>query len=348
MKNVLIVCGPTATGKTKYALKLAKELDGELISADSRQVYKDIPIATNVGNIKSKKLKVKSKNETSDKKLGTGKERGLNDTYKEVDKNEISTMSYNLQPNYLENIPIHLIQFLELDQSFDVYTWRKLALEKIEEVLNKGKQPIIVGGTGMYIDSLVKNYDLKSVEENIDWKERERLNELKVEELQDMLSNEYKFDLKELNNSDLNNPRRLIRLIEKKGVRGDEGQVVSGWNKKDYNFRIYYPQYKLDELDLKISRRVDEMIEEGLVSEVRNAYLKFKAKGYSLEQIKELPGFLVMGVKEIAELMNEQEEIATENIQESISRIKMEHRKYAKRQRTWFEGKTRGYVYEEF
>ena len=160
--TVLVICGPTATGKTKLALELAKEFDGELISADSRQVY--------VGN-----------------DIETGKDKDL-----------------------IGDSRIWLLDIINSNQDFSVSLWRRLALEAIKDILSRGKLPIVVGGSGLYIKALVQN--LPDVDIPRDKKLRK--SNKSVSELLDYLK---KIDLKKaesLNNSDRNNPRRLVRAIE--------------------------------------------------------------------------------------------------------------------------------------
>lgn len=182
MKKALIICGPTATGKTKLALQLAKELDGELVSADSRQVY--------VGN-----------------DIETGKDKDI-----------------------IENsgIKIWLLDVLNQNEEFSVAAWRKLALEAISNILLRGKLPIVVGGSGLYIKSLTQ--DLPDIDIPIDKKLRKKLENKTAKELFDYLKSINPVKSESLNNSDKNNPRRLIRAIEiaqRPSLEAREGLGVS-------------------------------------------------------------------------------------------------------------------------
>ncbi len=162
MDQVVVICGPTATGKTKLALQMAKEFNGELISADSRQVY--------VG-----------------KDIETGKD-------KEIIGNE----------------KIWLLDIINSDQDFSVSQWRKLAQAAIADILSRGKLPIVVGGSGLYIKALVNNLSDVDIPRN----EELRRSNKSVSELFDYLKKLDSEKAASLNNSDRNNPRRLIRAIE--------------------------------------------------------------------------------------------------------------------------------------
>ena len=162
MNKILIICGPTATGKTKLALQLAKEFNGELVSADSQQVY-----------------------------LGRDKETGKD---KEI----------------LGNSKIWLLDVVKPKEKFSVSQWRKLAIEAIKDILAQGKLPIVVGGSGLYIKALVQNLPDVDVPQDINLRKSTK----SVSELFDYLKSLDINKAESLNNSDKNNPRRLIRAIE--------------------------------------------------------------------------------------------------------------------------------------
>lgn len=182
MKKALIICGPTATGKTKLALQLAKELNGELISADSRQVY--------VGN-----------------DIETGKDKDIIKNY---------------------GTKIWLLDILNQDEEFSVSAWRKLAKEAITDILSRDKLPIVVGGSGLYIKSLIQ--DLPDIDIPINKNLRKKLENKTAKELFDYLKSIDSKKAESLNNSDKNNPRRLIRAIEiaqRPSLESREGLGVS-------------------------------------------------------------------------------------------------------------------------
>lgn len=164
MTKVLIICGPTATGKTKFALELAQKFNGELVSADSRQVY--------IGN-----------------DLETGKDKDI-----------------------LGNSQVWLLDILNSGEEFSVSVWRRLAQDAIADILSRGKLPIVVGGSGLYIKSLVQ--DLPDIDVPYDKKLRKRLESKSAVELFDYLKSINLQKALSMNESDNKNPRRLIRAIE--------------------------------------------------------------------------------------------------------------------------------------
>jgi tRNA dimethylallyltransferase len=196
----------------------------------------------------------------------------------------------------------------------------------IADIVKRGKTPILVGGSGLYIDAVIKDYNLP--EQSIDPTLRQNLNKLTVSELQAMLQSKDPQTFTKLNNSDQNNPRRLIRLIEKYEHRKHPSSDTE--HKADkYNVTFYYPEYTLEDLYAKIDKRVLEMFDQGLLSETKHAI----SNGY--ENAKALQSF---GYKEAISFLKG--EIDKKACIESIQR---EHRRYAKRQITWFEGEGRGY-----
>jgi tRNA dimethylallyltransferase len=177
MDKLLVICGPTATGKTKTATLLAKKFNGELISADSRQVYRGMDIVT----------------------------------AKEI-----------------PDVPVWLYDVVNPDEEFSVSHWVKLAHHAIDDIQKRKKLPIVVGGTGLYIHALL--HPLDSINIPPDKILRAELSELSKEQLQEMLQ---KLDLNiwnKLNNSDRNNPRRLIRKIEISQTKTDSNKLHRSFN----------------------------------------------------------------------------------------------------------------------
>jgi len=286
-KTVLIVGGPTSSGKTSYALKLAKELNGELINADSRQIYKYLNIGTNKG-----------------------------------------TLNGDLEKS-IDGIPIHLIDFLTPDKRFNVFEWRNAALKVIKEIQFRGNVAIIVGGTGLYIDSLIKEYKFDN-NYSVSTDQKSLLKDLDTSNLI-MLQNHFKQHLPSvwasLNYSDQNNLRRLQRLVEK---FQEEPKVLKETFETISDYVFYYPKYDWEELKQRINTRVEEMFNDGLVEETRNI-LKL---GFD----KDCLGLQIMGYKEVIRYLSE--EITFDTCKELV---KISHRQYARRQRTWFEGDRRKY-----
>ena len=300
MQKVVIIGGPTGTGKTAVGIYLAKKFNGEIISADSRQIYKYLEIGTNKGKV-------------------------------ETFLNESNNEEY-----FIDGVKINLINLIEPSEKFDLFRYQQLAYQKINGLINLNKLPIMVGGTGLYIDSIVKNYSLEVNSESIHKENSERrnfLNSLSKEQLQRLILNKTG-ETHNLNYSDWNNPRRLIRFIEKfeeNLANKDENHNCQS----NYDFLFLYPEYKWEELKNKIDKRVIEMVNSGLIEETKNI-LKM---GFT----KEDPAFGIMGYKEILNYLDNEV-----SLDESITLIQQSHRQYAKRQRTWFENKNRDYNLEYF
>ncbi len=282
--KVIVVAGPTASGKTDLAIKLAKEKNGELISADSRQIYKYMSIGTNVGEIKLK-----------------------------------DAMLNDLPVHEIQDIPIYLVQFLEPDEYFNVSRYKILAESTIKNIISRNKTPILVGGTGLYIDAIINNYELPD-QKDINWKFRAELQTLSVSELQNKLSqlNSSAFD--NLNNSDRNNKRRLIRRIEIQMNPSAHNKATPN----DWQFEIIVPAYNWPELKNRINNRVEQMFTDGLIAETK----KILSRGFP-ETAVALQG---IGYRQVLQYLNNQ--IDLDKCKELV---KIAHRQYAKRQITWFK-----------
>ncbi len=279
MYNCIIIAGPTASGKTKISVELAKRLNGEIVNADSMQVYKEL----NIGTAKI----------TEDEK---------------------------------ENIPHHIFDVADKFEEFTVSNYRELALPLIKELISKNKTPIIVGGTGFYINSLL--YDLEYGNSNKDEYLRK-----KYEDLAKEFGNEYVFNiLKEMdvdsaNKLHANDLKRVIRAIEifettgtkKSAMQNTMQNITTGL--KPLILGLEFDRKKLYE---RINLRVDIMINNGLINEVKslvNSGLNLKHQSMTGIGYKEVYSFL-------------QNEIT---LDECIELIKKNTRNYAKRQVTWFK-----------
>lgn len=251
--KLLIICGPTATGKTDLAAKLAKEFSGEIISADSRQVYKGMDIVT-----------------------GKDKPRG------------VKIWGYDL---------------VKPDEEFSVAHFVKLANEQIKKIAGRGHLPIVVGGTGFWLDALVSPPPTIDVKPN--WKLRKRLEKFSAKQLLNQLK---KIDLgraASMNQSDRNNPRRLIRAIEvaKSGKRG--GKAVG------YEAIWIGLKATLKVLDRRIEERVKKRVKAGAVKEWERLKSKFN---------QDLPSMSAIGYRELPD----------------IGKWVRAEKQYARRQLTWF------------
>jgi len=279
MKNVIVIVGPTASGKTSLSIELAKEMNGEIISADSMQIYKYMDIGT-------------AKPDTEE----------------------------------MAGIKHYLIDEICPDEDFSVARFKELSLKYIDEIIEKGKQPIIVGGTGLYINSLVYNIDF--TETVSDWELRERLKK-EAEEF----GNEYIYnklvaiDKKAAEKIHINDLKRIIRAIEvfeytKTPI--SEHQEISRQNPPKHRFIIYGLKMDRQRLYDRINKRVDIMFEKGLIEEVRRLIdLGFDKNTVAMQ---------ALGYKEVLAYLKG--EITYDEAREII---KMGSRRYAKRQITWFK-----------
>lgn len=266
-RPLIVIAGTTASGKSNIALKLAKEINGVIINADSRQVYKEISI-------------------------GTAKPT--------PDKVEDEVL-------IIDGIKHYLYSYVSVKEKYNLYRYQKDVFSLLEK-LPENVIPILVGGTGLYIDSVVYNYELK--ENNKEGIIRS-LDSLTVKELQELISEE---ELKKLNESDRENPRRLIHII-KHGLPS----IQKG---KSLNHLYFFLDINTDTVKRNIRVRVGKMLEGGLIKEnemIRttglNKYPALNTIGY-----KEFDGYFA-GEKTLEDVKNE---IITHTNQ------------YAKRQRTWF------------
>ncbi|MCC8024352.1 MAG: tRNA (adenosine(37)-N6)-dimethylallyltransferase MiaA [Clostridium sp.] len=283
MKQPLIILtGPTAVGKTALSIKLAGAIDGEIISADSMQVYRHMDI----GSAKASREE-------------------------------------------MAGIPHHLIDVLEPDQEFNVVTFQSMAKEALKEIYAHGRIPIIAGGTGFYIQALLYDIDFRENDEG--GAIRRELEELARSEgeraagvLHRMLQ---EADPKAASEIHPNNIKRVIRAIEYFRLTGEKISLhneQSRAKESPYNFLYYVVTTDRAELYRRIDRRVDQMLEQGLVEEVQ----KLKRMGCHRGQTS-MQG---LGYKEILDYLN-----GDCSLEEAVYRLKRDTRHFAKRQLTWFK-----------
>lgn len=273
MNKLLVICGPTATGKTSLAIKLAKKFNGEIISADSRQVYKGMDI-------------------------GTGKEWGK----------DIKIWGYDL---------------VDPKHEFSVSQYLKFACKIIRDVKKRKHLPILVGGTGLYIKGVIDGIPTVLVPQNKPL--RESLREKRVNELFEILSNLDSLKSGSMNNSDKNNPRRLIRAIEVSQFNITHGQLPT--------HRCIDPQTNLLFVGLmassrflheRINQRVDERVTGGMKNEMRTLL----RNGVNWES----QSMFSLGYRQYRDFFEGAVDEKT-----VIFEWKKEERKYSKRQMTWFK-----------
>lgn len=277
-KNIVIL-GPTAIGKSSLALELALEFNAEIISSDSKQIYKGFDI-------------------------GSGK----------VSKSD------------LEKIPHYMIDIKEIWENFSVQEFQNLAYEYIQDIKAKEKNVFIVGGTGLYIDSLVKNYNISNIKP--DYKLRDELQKKSVKELQDIIN--IKNPNHNLNHSDFHNKVRLIRFIEK---ISNTSLLSSDTLKKrnPYNFLQIGLYTDLDILEKRIKKRVLERLENGAIEEIKKIKEILSQKLDSISALSKLYSF-GLGTIVINEYLENQI-----NYQDMIDKFVLKEFQYAKRQLKWFK-----------
>ena len=275
---LIVLTGPTAVGKTDLSIRLAKAVNGEIISADSMQVYKKMNI-------------------------GTAK----------------------IMPEEMDGIKHYLIDVLEPSEAFNVYTFKEMANKAVKEIYAKGKVPIIVGGTGFYIQAVL--YDIDFSDNDADTSIRDELNEIYEEKgaafLHDMLR---QVDEKAAEEIHENNVKRVIRAIEfyrQTGTKISEHNEAQRNNESPYNFAYFVLNDDRQLLYDRIDKRIDKMLEAGLVDEVKS--LMSEGLDRSLVSMQGL------GYKEIIDYLN-----GDITLEEAIYILKRDTRHFAKRQLTWF------------
>ena len=280
--KLIVILGSTACGKTSWSLKLARKINGEIISSDSRQIYKKMNIGTA-------------------KEPGEWRRNGLRKTY------------------YIEDIPHHLIDFLDPGKRFTVAEFRDKALKYTKLAYKENRIPIVAGGTGLYIKSIVDNYQIPRVPPNK--KLRQSLGEKSNEELLNLLK---RMDADAVKKVDPNNKRRIIRALEVCILSGEpfSAQKQKGDSLFDVlQIGINVPK---DVLYDRINKRVDEMMEMGLLEEVE---ILLKQK-YSWE----LPSMSGIGYRQFKDYFEKKK-----SLEEVTDLLKRDTRRYAKRQLAWFK-----------
>lgn len=275
---MVILTGPTAVGKTALSIRLAKAIGGEIISADSMQVYQKMNIGT---------AKIKT--------------------------------------DEMEGIPHYLVDVLDPAEEFHVARFQKMAKEALQNIYEKGKIPLVVGGTGFYIQSLL--YDIDFEEEEQDMEYREMLWKMSKEKgnvaLHQLLSQKDPVSAKKIHP---NNVKRVIRALEFYRLNG---YPISEHNEKEskkespYRFAYFVLNQDRKKLYERIDRRVDLMMEAGLLKEVED----LKEEGYG----KSLVAMQGIGYKEIYEYLE-----GSLTLDQAVDLIKKDTRHFAKRQLTWF------------
>ena len=276
-QKVIVICGPTASGKTALSVELAKKINGEIISADSMQIYKDMNIGTAKPTIRE-----------------------------------------------MQGIKHYLIDFVLPNQRFSVAEFKQKAKIAIKEILEKGKTPIVVGGTGMYVDSLI--YEIEYPKINFDEQYRKRL-EKEVEEkgLEQLYKRACEIDEEAMKKISPNDQKRILRVLEiyqATGKTKTQQEIESRKKEVEFDYHVYAINWERSALYDRINKRVDIMIKDGLIQEVEEILKKYKEFPTAMQGL---------GYKEVVEYLD-----GTISKEEMIEKIKQETRRYAKRQITWF------------
>lgn len=278
-RPLIILTGPTAVGKTALSIGLAKAVDGEIISADSMQVYRKMNI-------------------------GTAK----------------------IQQSEMQGVRHHLIDILDPGEDFNVVLFKKYALEAMKDIYSRGKIPVVVGGTGFYIQALL--YDINFEDNDNDMSYREELQTLAAEHgnsyIHDMLAG---VDPESAEKIHENNVKRVIRALEfykKTGMKISKHNEAESQKESPYNFEYFVLNDDRQKLYDRIDRRIDIMLADGLLDEVRSLV----DEGYS----RDLVSMQGLGYKEMIDYIQERY-----TLDEAVYTLKRDTRHFAKRQVTWFK-----------
>lgn len=277
LPKVIVICGPTASGKTALSIELAKRIDGEIISCDSMQIYKEMDI-------------------------GTAK----------VTKEE------------MQGIKHYLVDYISPDERYSVARFKQDAKNAIKDIIAKGKTPIIVGGTGLYVDSLIYEIDYPQIELDEEYRNKMEniANEGRLEELYLLAK---KIDPKAIEKISPNDQKRIIRVLEIYNSTGKTKTQLEEESRKkvEYDYKVFAINWEREKLYERINKRVDIMIEQGLIDEVKQIKEKYSKFPTAMQGL---------GYKEVVDYLE-----GKYTKDEMIEKIKMETRRYAKRQITWFK-----------
>ncbi len=277
-RPLIVLTGPTAVGKTKASIGLAKRINGEIISADSMQVYRHMDIG-----------------------------------------------SAKITAEEMQGVPHHLIDILDPEEEFHIVKFQELAKQALEEIYSRNHVPIIVGGTGFYIQSILYDIDFTSSDSEKEYRKEleEYANVNGAEALHDRLR---QVDPESADTIHYNNVKRVIRALE---YYKQTGQKISDHNEqerqKESPYDSYYFVLNDDRANLyrKIDHRVDQMFEQGLTSEVK----ALKQRGCT----KDMVSMQGLGYKEVLDYLD-----GRCSLDDAVYKIKRDTRHFAKRQLTWF------------
>jgi len=277
--KIIIITGPTGSGKTEIGIECAKRFNGEIVSADSMQIYKGLNIGTAKPNARQ-----------------------------------------------LEEVPHHLIDIAEPNSKFNVFNYKQLALTSINDILNRNKVPIVVGGTGLYIRSIIQNLSFGGIG-NHKSETRE-----KYQNLLDKHGSEYLYNLLQRADPEaarlihINNTQRVMRALEICETKGKNKGLSQDEQEEKFDYIMFVLDLPREQLYAHINKRFGDMIELGLVQEVKNL-IKNK------EVTRDSSSMQAIGYKELFDYIDQK--ITLDDYIETASR---HSRNYAKRQLTFFRG----------
>ena len=276
--KVIVIGGPTASGKTALSIELAKRINGEIVSCDSMQIYKDMDIGSAKPSLEE-----------------------------------------------MQGIKHYMIDIVRPDMRFSVAEYKKQAESAIEEILKKDKMPIIVGGTGLYANSLIYGIEYKEIDFDEEYRKELELKASEPNGLKGLYEIAKKIDNEAIQKISPNDKKRIIRVLEiyhSTGKTKTQQEADSRKNGVKYDYRVFAIDIERNILYDRINKRVDIMIKNGLIQEVENLLKKYDEFPTAMQGL---------GYKEVVQYLKG--EISK---QEMIEKIKQETRRYAKRQLTWF------------
>ena len=275
--KVIVICGPTASGKTALSIELAKQIHGEIVSCDSMQIYKDMDI-------------------------GTAKP----------------------TPEEMQGIKHYLIGYVSPEVRYSVADYKTDAKKAIKEIIQKGKMPIVVGGTGLYLDSLIYEIEYQDIKFDEEYR-KEIEKEVDEKGLEEIYERAKQIDAKAIEKISPNDKKRILRILEiyhATGKTKTEQEIESRKKEVEYDYKVYALDWDRQKLYDRINKRVDIMVEKGLIEEVKQILDKYDTFPTAMQGL---------GYKEVVEYLE-----GKLTKEEMIEKIKMETRRYAKRQLTWF------------
>ena len=275
--KVIVICGPTASGKTSLSISLAKKINGEIVSCDSMQIYKEMDIGSAKPTVEE-----------------------------------------------MQEIKHYLVDFVSPEKRYSVSEYKEDASKAIEEIINKGKTPIIVGGTRLYLNSLIYNIQYNEMEVDLNYR-RELEKEAEEYGLEVLYNRAKEIDPEAMEKVSANDKKRITRVLEIYNATGRNKTELEKKSRKEvpYNYLIFGINMERSILYDRINKRVDIMLEQGLIEEVKNLINKYSNMPTAMQGL---------GYKEVKEFLD-----GNISKEEMIEKIKMETRRYAKRQITWFK-----------